>query len=97
MVKVVVLDSINSGQMYIELQKLPVVIYKHGEEDILDISPKGVINGPDCMHWVLSHSNLSPSGTMPMTWKCSDMPCIPSVSERACRTWEAGNGQGKQQ
>ncbi|MFF2091297.1 HAD-IIB family hydrolase [Paenibacillus sp. NPDC058174] len=42
MVKVVILNSRNMSEMEVELQKLPVVIYRHGSEQIIDISPKGV-------------------------------------------------------
>jgi len=41
-VKVVILTSLNGQRLLEELKKLQVMIYKHGTEDILDISPKGV-------------------------------------------------------
>jgi hypothetical protein len=41
-VKVVFLSSLNGEQLLDQLHRLPVVIYKHGQEDIIDISPKGV-------------------------------------------------------
>ncbi|NIK76468.1 hypothetical protein FHS15_001593 [Paenibacillus castaneae] len=41
-VKVVILQSRNSQQMLEELQKLSIVTYKHGQEEIIDISPIGV-------------------------------------------------------
>ncbi|RJE86995.1 HAD family phosphatase [Paenibacillus sp. 1011MAR3C5] len=41
-VKMVVLSSLNPGQLLVELQKLPVITYMHGSEDIIDISPRGV-------------------------------------------------------
>jgi len=40
LVKVVVLQSDNNEAMMEELTKLPVVISKHGNEDIIDISPQ---------------------------------------------------------
>lgn len=42
LVKVVILSSVNGEQLLDQLHKLPVVIYRHGQEDIIDISPKGV-------------------------------------------------------
>jgi Cof subfamily protein (haloacid dehalogenase superfamily) len=41
-VKVVILSSLNGEQLMAKLQELPVVIYRHGQEDIIDISPVGV-------------------------------------------------------
>ncbi|REK76769.1 HAD-IIB family hydrolase [Paenibacillus paeoniae] len=41
-VKMVVLRCLDSDQLHEELQKLPVVTYMHGSEDIIDISPRGV-------------------------------------------------------
>lgn len=41
-VKVVILHSINEQQLLEELQQLPIVIYVHGNEGIIDISPQGV-------------------------------------------------------
>ncbi|WHY21071.1 HAD-IIB family hydrolase [Paenibacillus sp. G2S3] len=40
--KVVILSSVNGEQLLDQLHKLPVMIYRHGQEDIIDISPKGV-------------------------------------------------------
>lgn len=42
LVKVVILSSVNGEQLLDQLHKLPVMIYRHGQEDIIDISPKGV-------------------------------------------------------
>ncbi|WP_440961837.1 HAD-IIB family hydrolase [Paenibacillus nitricinens] len=42
LVKVVILNSLNEEQLLDQLHKLPVVIYRHGQEDIIDISPKGI-------------------------------------------------------
>lgn len=42
LVKVVFLSSLNGEQLLEQLHRMPVVIYKHGQEDIIDISPKGV-------------------------------------------------------
>ncbi|WP_339316318.1 HAD family hydrolase [Paenibacillus sp. FSL R10-2734] len=42
LVKVVILSSLNGEQLLDQLHKLPIVIYRHGQEDIIDISPKGV-------------------------------------------------------
>lgn len=42
LVKVVILSSVNGQLLLDQLHKLPVVIYRHGQEDIIDISPKGV-------------------------------------------------------
>ena len=41
-VKVVILYSNHKVQLLEELQKLPIVTYIHGDEGIIDISPKGV-------------------------------------------------------
>ncbi|OMD80095.1 HAD-IIB family hydrolase [Paenibacillus odorifer] len=41
-VKVVILSSLNGEQLIHKLQNLPIVIYQHGQEDIMDISPQGV-------------------------------------------------------
>ncbi|TKH44166.1 HAD family hydrolase [Paenibacillus terrae] len=41
-VKVVILRSLHTQQILEELQQLPVITYRHGQEDIIDISPKGV-------------------------------------------------------
>ncbi|RUT47432.1 HAD family phosphatase [Paenibacillus anaericanus] len=41
-VKVVILHSLNEQQLLEELQQLPLVIYIHGNEGIIDISPQGV-------------------------------------------------------
>ncbi|MOA08126.1 haloacid dehalogenase-like hydrolase [compost metagenome] len=40
--KVVILSSLNGEQLIHKLQNLPIVIYQHGQEDIIDISPQGV-------------------------------------------------------
>ncbi|MCR8656438.1 HAD-IIB family hydrolase [Paenibacillus endoradicis] len=42
LVKVVILHSEDNEEMLKELTKLPVVISKHGNEDIIDISPQGI-------------------------------------------------------
>ncbi|CAH1054145.1 HAD-IIB family hydrolase [Paenibacillus pseudetheri] len=42
LVKVVILSSRNGEQLLDQLHRLPVVIYRHGQEDIIDISPKGI-------------------------------------------------------
>lgn len=42
LVKVVILSSLNGEQLLDQLHRLPVVIYRHGQEDIIDISPKGI-------------------------------------------------------
>ncbi|MEK5395877.1 HAD family hydrolase [Paenibacillus sp. FSL K6-2859] len=42
LVKIVILNSLNGEQLLDQLHKLPVVIYRHGQEDIIDISPKGI-------------------------------------------------------
>ncbi|MFF2479614.1 HAD-IIB family hydrolase [Paenibacillus sp. NPDC058071] len=41
-VKVVVLSSRDQLKLLSELEKLPVKMYKHGTEDIIDISPAGI-------------------------------------------------------
>ncbi|WP_141504779.1 HAD-IIB family hydrolase [Paenibacillus luteus] len=41
-VKVVILRSLNTEQLVEELQKLPIITYLHGAENIIDISPQGV-------------------------------------------------------
>ncbi|WP_152392724.1 HAD-IIB family hydrolase [Paenibacillus guangzhouensis] len=42
MVKIVILQSTNFDRLYAELGALPVAIYLHGNEKIIDISPKGI-------------------------------------------------------
>ncbi|KTD85739.1 HAD-IIB family hydrolase [Paenibacillus etheri] len=42
LVKIVILSSLNGEQLLDQLHSLPVVIYRHGQEDIIDISPKGI-------------------------------------------------------
>lgn len=42
LVKAVILDSEEPEQLLDELRQLPVVIHRHGSENILDISPTGV-------------------------------------------------------
>ncbi|MEK3987521.1 HAD family hydrolase [Paenibacillus sp. FSL K6-3166] len=42
LVKIIILNSLNGEQLLDQLHKLPVVIYRHGQEDIIDISPKGI-------------------------------------------------------
>ncbi|TBL80498.1 HAD family phosphatase [Paenibacillus thalictri] len=42
MVKIVILQSSNFDRLYSELAALPVAIYLHGNEKIIDISPKGI-------------------------------------------------------
>ncbi|QAY65839.1 HAD-IIB family hydrolase [Paenibacillus protaetiae] len=41
-VKVVILNSLDQQRLMSELEKLPVKMYKHGSEEIIDISPEGV-------------------------------------------------------
>ncbi|UHA73425.1 HAD-IIB family hydrolase [Paenibacillus sp. 481] len=41
-VKVVILRSLEPQHMLNELQKLPIVTYMHGSENIIDVSPHGV-------------------------------------------------------
>ncbi|MFD0587349.1 HAD-IIB family hydrolase [Paenibacillus sp. GCM10027627] len=42
MVKAVILRSFNQQEVMEELKKLPVVLYRHGNEDIIDISPQHI-------------------------------------------------------
>ncbi|OXM14430.1 HAD-IIB family hydrolase [Paenibacillus herberti] len=41
-IKVVILHSLDGQKMLEELLKLPIVIYRHASEDIIDISPLGI-------------------------------------------------------
>ncbi|MCR8641026.1 HAD family hydrolase [Paenibacillus sp. N1-5-1-14] len=41
-VKIVILQSSNFEQLYMELADLPVALYLHGNENIIDISPQGI-------------------------------------------------------
>ncbi|TCZ80851.1 HAD family phosphatase [Paenibacillus albiflavus] len=41
-VKVVILHTSEPQRLWSELQKLPIVIYRHGSENIIDMSPSGI-------------------------------------------------------
>ncbi|WP_411348442.1 HAD-IIB family hydrolase [Paenibacillus sp. WLX2291] len=41
-VKMVILNSTDTTKVQAALEQLPIVIYKHGSEEIIDISPQGI-------------------------------------------------------
>ncbi|MCS7460249.1 HAD family hydrolase [Paenibacillus doosanensis] len=78
-VKVVVLRSRNHRQLLGELEKLPVMMYMHGTENIIDLSPAGIDK------WTgLQALGLSPRTFIAFGNDANDVPMFRVASRSVC-------------
>lgn len=69
-VKVVLFPGDYLDAVLSELQKLPVCLYEHTSENIVDISLMASTSGMAYLNWVLRQGSLSPLATMQTMLPC---------------------------